>query len=115
MRLTLKLFQMPPIAKAFDFIVIGGGSGGLACARRAAEFGVKAAVVEEGRWGGTCVRSQELEMLSICFEWYFEYVYAKYFKMKKDKKYKEKYKQLKHQVQKEQRHAYNTYKAISKN
>jgi hypothetical protein len=32
-----------------------------------------------------------------------------YFKMKKDKKYKEKYKRLKHQVQKEQRHAYNTY------
>ena len=32
-----------------------------------------------------------------------------YFKMKKDKKYKEKYKQLKHQVQEEQRHAYNTY------
>jgi hypothetical protein len=29
--------------------------------------------------------------------------------MKKDKKYKKKYKQLKHQVQKEQRHAYNTY------
>jgi hypothetical protein len=29
--------------------------------------------------------------------------------MKKDKKYQEKYKQLKHQVQKEQRHAYNTY------
>ncbi|CAG2187283.1 GSR [Mytilus edulis] len=46
---------MPPIAKAFDFIVIGGGSGGLACARRAAEFGVKAAIVEEARWGGTCV------------------------------------------------------------
>jgi DNA-binding cell septation regulator SpoVG len=32
-----------------------------------------------------------------------------YFKMKKEKKYKEKYKQLKHQVQKEQRHAYNTF------
>jgi hypothetical protein len=29
--------------------------------------------------------------------------------MIKDKKYKEKYKQLKYQVQKEQRHAYNTY------
>ena len=29
--------------------------------------------------------------------------------MKKDKKYKEKYKQLKHQVQKEQRHVYTTY------
>jgi hypothetical protein len=26
-----------------------------------------------------------------------------------NKKYKKKYKQLKHQVQKEQRHAYNTY------
>ena len=67
---------MPPIAKAFDFIVIGGGSGGLACARRAAEFGVKAAIVEEGRWGGTCVRSREFqfEILSIWFEWYFEYV-----------------------------------------
>ncbi|XP_076096850.1 glutathione reductase, mitochondrial-like isoform X2 [Mytilus galloprovincialis] len=55
MRFSLKLFQMPPISKAFDFIVIGGGSGGLACARRAAEFGVKAAIVEEARWGGTCV------------------------------------------------------------
>ena len=32
-----------------------------------------------------------------------------YFKMKKDKKYKEKYRELKHQVQKEQRHTYNTY------
>jgi hypothetical protein len=32
-----------------------------------------------------------------------------YFKTTKDKKYKEKYKQLKHQVQKEQRYAYNTY------
>ena len=29
--------------------------------------------------------------------------------MKKEKQYKEKYKQLKHQVQKEQRNVYNTY------
>ncbi|XP_050418903.1 glutathione reductase, mitochondrial [Patella vulgata] len=49
------LTTMPPVSKKFDLIVIGGGSGGLASARRAAEFGVKAAVVEEGRWGGTCV------------------------------------------------------------
>eukprot|EP00055_Hartaetosiga_balthica_P003217 m.6956 g.6956 ORF g.6956 m.6956 type:complete len:485 (-) comp2680_c0_seq1:64-1518(-) len=41
--------------KSFDLLVIGGGSGGLGCARRAAEFGIKAAVVEMGRIGGTCV------------------------------------------------------------
>ncbi|KAJ2002873.1 Glutathione reductase [Coemansia thaxteri] len=47
---------MAPIAKLFDFIVIGGGSGGLACARRAASYGAKVAVVEgSGRLGGTCV------------------------------------------------------------
>jgi glutathione reductase (NADPH) len=41
--------------QAFDLISIGGGSGGLACAQRAAEFGAKAAVVESHRLGGTCV------------------------------------------------------------
>ena len=39
----------------FDFIVIGAGSGGLACARRAASYGARVAVVESGRIGGTCV------------------------------------------------------------
>lgn len=39
----------------FDLLVIGGGSGGLACARRAASYGKKVALVEEGRLGGTCV------------------------------------------------------------
>jgi glutathione reductase (NADPH) len=38
-----------------DLIVIGGGSGGLAHAQRAAEHGVRAAVVESGPLGGTCV------------------------------------------------------------
>ncbi len=41
--------------QAFDLISIGGGSGGLACAQRAAEYGAKAAVVEPHRLGGTCV------------------------------------------------------------
>jgi glutathione reductase (NADPH) len=41
--------------QAFDLISIGGGSGGLACAQRAAEFGAKTAVVEPHRLGGTCV------------------------------------------------------------
>jgi len=39
----------------FDLLVIGGGSGGIAHARRAAEYGAKVAVIESGRLGGTCV------------------------------------------------------------
>jgi glutathione reductase (NADPH) len=39
----------------FDLAVIGGGSGGLAAARRAAAYGARAVVVESGRLGGTCV------------------------------------------------------------
>ena len=38
-----------------DLIVIGGGSGGIACARRAAEYGARVVLVERGRLGGTCV------------------------------------------------------------
>ncbi len=41
--------------QAFDLISIGGGSGGLACAQRAAEYGARAAVIEPHRLGGTCV------------------------------------------------------------
>ncbi|HEX4241815.1 MAG TPA: glutathione-disulfide reductase [Steroidobacteraceae bacterium] len=43
------------MSQAFDLICIGGGSGGLACAQRAAEYGAKAAVIEPHRLGGTCV------------------------------------------------------------
>src|SRR5262252_5141954 len=39
----------------FDLLVIGGGSGGLAAAQRAAEYGAKVALIESGRLGGTCV------------------------------------------------------------
>lgn len=39
----------------FDLVVIGGGSGGIASARRAAEYGARVALVEGGRLGGTCV------------------------------------------------------------
>ena len=44
---------MPDLA--FDLISVGGGSGGLACAQRAAEYGAKVAVIEAHRLGGTCV------------------------------------------------------------
>lgn len=39
----------------FDLVAVGGGSGGLACAQRAALHGARAAVIEAGRLGGTCV------------------------------------------------------------
>jgi glutathione reductase (NADPH) len=40
----------------FDFVVIGGGSGGIATAKRAAVLhGKKVALIERARWGGTCV------------------------------------------------------------
>jgi glutathione reductase (NADPH) len=39
----------------YDYIAIGGGSGGLATAQRAAEYGARVAVVEPARLGGTCV------------------------------------------------------------
>lgn len=41
--------------KKYDLFVIGGGSGGVAHARRAAEYGAKVAVAEHGPLGGTCV------------------------------------------------------------
>ncbi len=40
---------------AFDLICIGGGSGGIATARRAAAYGARVAVIESNRLGGTCV------------------------------------------------------------
>ena len=39
----------------FDLFVIGGGSGGIATARRAAEYGAKVGLAENDRLGGTCV------------------------------------------------------------
>lgn len=41
--------------KKYDLIVIGGGSGGIAMANRAASYGAKVALIESGRLGGTCV------------------------------------------------------------
>jgi glutathione reductase (NADPH) len=45
------------MAQSWDLIVIGGGSGGLACAQRAALHGARALVAEPGLLGGTCVNA----------------------------------------------------------
>lgn len=39
----------------FDLFVIGGGSGGIATARRAAQYGAKVGIAEFDHLGGTCV------------------------------------------------------------
>jgi pyruvate/2-oxoglutarate dehydrogenase complex dihydrolipoamide dehydrogenase (E3) component len=48
---------MAPVeTKQYDYIVLGGGSGGSGSARRAAGwYGKKTLIVESGRAGGTCV------------------------------------------------------------
>ena len=43
------------MAEHFDLITIGGGSGGLAAAQRAAEYGARVALIEPAPLGGTCV------------------------------------------------------------
>ena len=39
----------------FDLLILGGGSGGYACALRAAQLGLSVALVEEDKLGGTCL------------------------------------------------------------
>jgi len=39
----------------FDIVILGGGSGGYACALRAAELDLSVALVEKGKLGGTCL------------------------------------------------------------
>jgi len=42
-------------ADAFDLVVIGSGPGGYVAGIRAAQLGVKTAVIEEDRIGGVCL------------------------------------------------------------
>jgi dihydrolipoamide dehydrogenase len=40
---------------SFDLVILGGGSGGYACALRAAELGKSVALIEKDKLGGTCL------------------------------------------------------------
>ncbi|HXZ66521.1 MAG TPA: dihydrolipoyl dehydrogenase [Streptosporangiaceae bacterium] len=40
---------------SYDLIILGGGSGGYACALRAAELGKRVALIEKDKVGGTCL------------------------------------------------------------
>jgi dihydrolipoamide dehydrogenase len=41
--------------QVFDVVILGGGSGGYACAFRSAELGLSVALVEKDKLGGTCL------------------------------------------------------------
>ena len=43
------------MAKQYDLVIIGAGPGGYTAAIRAADFGMKVAVIEEKELGGVCV------------------------------------------------------------
>ena len=43
------------MTKHYDYIAIGGGSGGIASINRAAMYGQKCALIEAKELGGTCV------------------------------------------------------------
>lgn len=71
------------MTQEFDLISIGGGSGGIASAIRAASYGAKCAVIEQKDLGGTCVNvgcvpkkvmwfaSQVAEMLEVAGDYGF--------------------------------------------
>ena len=42
-------------SSSYNIVVLGGGSGGYACALRAAELGKRVALIEKDKVGGTCL------------------------------------------------------------
>ena len=45
----------PRDAGTADLVILGGGSGGYACALRAAELGLSVVLIEKDKLGGTCL------------------------------------------------------------
>ncbi|MGM9919630.1 MAG: FAD-dependent oxidoreductase, partial [Bhargavaea sp.] len=43
------------MALEYDVVILGGGTGGYVAAIRSAQLGLKTAVVEKGKLGGTCL------------------------------------------------------------
>jgi len=46
---------MAPVTSHFDLVVLGAGPGGYTAAVRAAQLGMRVAVIEERYWGGVCL------------------------------------------------------------
>ncbi|MDF0727360.1 dihydrolipoyl dehydrogenase [Cytobacillus sp. S13-E01] len=45
------------MATEYDLVIVGGGTGGYVAAIRASQLGIKVAVVEKGKLGGTCLHA----------------------------------------------------------
>jgi dihydrolipoamide dehydrogenase len=45
------------MAREYDLVILGGGTGGYVAAIKAAQLGLKTAVVEKGKLGGTCLHN----------------------------------------------------------
>jgi dihydrolipoamide dehydrogenase len=43
------------VAEEYDLVILGGGTGGYVAAIRASQLGLKTAIVEKGKLGGTCL------------------------------------------------------------
>jgi dihydrolipoamide dehydrogenase len=43
------------VAQEYDLVIVGGGTGGYVAAIRASQLGLKTAIVEKGKLGGTCL------------------------------------------------------------
>ncbi len=43
------------MAKEYDVVILGGGTGGYVAAIRASQLGLKTAIVERDKLGGTCL------------------------------------------------------------
>ena len=48
-------FRERRFVSQFDVVILGGGSGGYACALRSSQLGLSVALIEEGKLGGTCL------------------------------------------------------------
>ena len=47
--------RVGPMSAHFDVVVLGAGPGGYVAAIRAAQLGLKTAIIEEKYWGGVCL------------------------------------------------------------
>ena len=45
------------MATEYDLVILGGGTGGYVAAIRASQLGLKTAIVEKGKVGGTCLHA----------------------------------------------------------
>jgi glutathione reductase (NADPH) len=61
---------------SYDLLVIGGGSGGITTANRAALQGAKIALVEKGRIGRTCINigcmQKNILWYAAAFSWHLQ-------------------------------------------